>query len=430
MPIRPVTSKGANTRVRTGVEKRAPEQLAQVVLRVNPDGSKLTVGDVARIKREGADRKRSYFVGDQPGDLDPGGPVGPMGDAIRIAGPGRGIAAEMQATLPAGVTIDLIRTRAEAITNRLNILIDNGAVGLVLVVLLLFLFLNARTAFWVAAGIPVSMLTAIALMYAFGLTINMVSLFALIITLGIVVDDAIVVGEHADARVSQMGRGTGGGGGERRPAHGAAGVFGDLDHDHRVFRADRDFGRFGDLIADIPFTVIAVLAASLVECFLILPNHMAHALKHSAKEHWYDLPLAAGQSGFRLGARDPVPAVHRGRDLGAVSGVGGGGSAAGDASLAVHRRRREMAVLQRARARQRDRQFRHGARRHTRPFAGTDARACRSAVEAVGRDYDERFGIEPGAICGGRGGRQFGPRSLSGASHQGCLICWAGSRSS
>jgi multidrug efflux pump subunit AcrB len=48
-------------------------------------------------------------------------------------------------------------------------------------------------------------------------------------------------------------------------------------------------GRFGDLIADIPFTVIVVLLASLVECFLILPNHMAHAL-NIRKEHWYDCP--------------------------------------------------------------------------------------------------------------------------------------------
>ncbi|MEL6315979.1 MAG: efflux RND transporter permease subunit, partial [Pseudomonadota bacterium] len=86
------------------------------------------------------------------------------------------------------------------ITARLNILIDNAIIGLGLVICLLFLFLNARTAFWVAAGIPVALLAAIALMYLGGLTINMVSLFGLIITLGIVVDDAIVVGEHADHR--------------------------------------------------------------------------------------------------------------------------------------------------------------------------------------------------------------------------------------
>jgi len=139
------------------------------------------------------------------------------------------VAEDLALTLPTGTSIDLIRTRSEAITGRLDILVDNGAVGLGLVVLLLFLFLNARTAFWVAAGIPVAMFGAIALMYIAGLTINMVSLFALIITLGIVVDDATTV--IAFFGLVAVG------------------------------------GRFGDLIADIPFTVIVVLIASLVECF-------------------------------------------------------------------------------------------------------------------------------------------------------------------
>ncbi len=98
-------------------------------------------------------------------------------------------------------------------------MLDNGLTGLMLVVALLFLFLNARTAFWVAAGIPVAMLAAIALMYAVGITINMISLFALIITLGIVVDDAIVVGEHADFRVRQLGEDPGRG---RRKCRAAA----------------------------------------------------------------------------------------------------------------------------------------------------------------------------------------------------------------
>jgi len=57
-------------------------------------------------------------------------------------------------------------------------------------------------------------------------------------------------------------------------------------------------GRFGTLIADIPFTVIVVLTASLIECFLILPHHMSHALKHSAKNHWYDWPSRVVNVGF------------------------------------------------------------------------------------------------------------------------------------
>jgi multidrug efflux pump subunit AcrB len=128
------------------------------------------------------------------------------GDAIAIQRQVEGVAAELESRLPEGTSIDLIRTRAEAISGRLNILLDNALLGLALVVGLLFLFLNARTAFWVAAGIPVALIAAIALMYAAGLTLNMISLFALIITLGIVVDDAIVVGEHADYRYRRWAR--------------------------------------------------------------------------------------------------------------------------------------------------------------------------------------------------------------------------------
>ena len=73
-----------------------------------------------------------------------------QGDAIRIQHRVEEVAASMEETLPDGVDIRLIRTRAEAISGRLNILLDNGLLGLGLVVALLFLFLNARTAFWQA----------------------------------------------------------------------------------------------------------------------------------------------------------------------------------------------------------------------------------------------------------------------------------------
>ena len=287
----------ANTRVRTGVEKRSADQIADIVLRSNPDGSNLTVGDVGTIIIEGIDRERSYFVGENPA-ISIRVDRSDQGDAIAIQRKVEEVAAEFQASLPDGVTVDLIRTRAEAITGRLDILLDNGLTGLLLVVLLLFLFLNARTAFWVAAGIPAAMMAAIALMYAAGITINMISLFALIITLGIVVDDAIVVGEHADhlarSGLSPVEAA------ERAAQRMALPVFAaTLTTIIAFFGLVAIGGRFGDLIADIPFTVIAVLAASLVECFLILPNHMAHAIAHSAKEHWYDIPSRVVNRGFR-----------------------------------------------------------------------------------------------------------------------------------
>ncbi len=286
----------AALRVRTGVEKRSAEQIAGIVLRSNPDGSNLTVGDVARISVAGADRERSYFVGANQA-ISVRVDRSDKGDAIEIQERVQEVAAQLQATLPEGTTVDLIRTRAEAITGRLNILLDNGLTGLALVVALLFLFLNARTAFWVAAGIPTAMLAAIALMYVAGLTLNMISLFALIITLGIVVDDAIVVGEHADHR-ARMGEGPYEAA-ENAARRMALPVFSaTLTTVIAFFGLVAIGGRFGDLIADIPFTVIVVLIASLVECFLILPNHMAHALAKSAKVAWYDRPSQVINRGF------------------------------------------------------------------------------------------------------------------------------------
>ncbi|MGE4326358.1 MAG: efflux RND transporter permease subunit [Pseudodonghicola sp.] len=289
---------GANARVRTGTEKRSAEQLASVVLRSNDDGSKLTIGDVAQIRVQGTDRARAYFVGDHSA-MSIRVDRSDAGDAIKIQHQVEDVVAKMQLSLPKGVSAQLIRTRAEAITDRLDILVDNGLMGLVLVVVLLFLFLNARTAFWVAAGIPASMFAAIALMYTFGITINMISLFGLIITLGIVVDDAIVVGEHADFRARHL---------KEHPVqaaenaarHMAMPVFASTATTViAFFGLEAIGGRFGDMIKDIPFTVIVVLLASLVECFLILPNHMSHALAHSEKEHWYDIPSRVVNRGFR-----------------------------------------------------------------------------------------------------------------------------------
>ena len=285
-------------RVRTGVAKRSADQIKDIVLRSDGAGTQLTIGDVARVYVEGIDRDRAYFVGTNPA-ISIRVDRSDQGDAIDIQRQVEEVAATMEATLPEGVTIDLIRTRAEAITGRLNILLDNGLLGLALVVALLFLFLNARIAFWVAAGIPVAMTAAIAMMYAAGLTINMISLFALIITLGIVVDDAIVVGEHADFRARRLGEDptTAAENAARRmftPVFSAT-----ITTVIAFFGLVAIGGRFGDLIADIPFTVIVVLIASLVECFLILPNHMKHALAHTAKEHWYDWPSRQVNKGFR-----------------------------------------------------------------------------------------------------------------------------------
>ena len=276
-------------RIRTGVAKRGARDIGEIVLRSNADGSALTVADVATVIEEGVDRDRAYFVGGASAisiRID----RSDQGDAIEIQAQVQEVAEAMNETLPPEVKVELIRTRSEVISARLSILLENGLQGLGLVLLLLFLFLNVRTAFWVAAGIPAAMSAAIALMYLSGLTINIISLFALIITLGIVVDDAIVIGEHADFRARVLGEVP------MEAAENAAKrmftpVFSaTLTTVIAFFGLVAIGGRFGDLIADIPFTVIVVLIASLAECFLVLPNHMAHSITNSTSIRWYDWP--------------------------------------------------------------------------------------------------------------------------------------------
>ncbi|WP_298839364.1 efflux RND transporter permease subunit [uncultured Roseobacter sp.] len=288
---------GTNTRVSTGSEKRAADQIADIVLRTSEDGSQLTLGDVAILKRPGPDRDLSLFVGATPAvsiRVDRSA----QGDAIDIQNTVEETVADLQRTLPEGVKAELVNTRSDAISSRLSMLIENGLTGLALVVGLLFLFLNARTAFWVAAGIPVAMLAALSIMYLGGQTLNMITLFGLIITLGIVVDDAIVVGEHADYRARHLGEApvVAAENAARRMAMPVlAATLTTIIAFSGLAMIDGWYGRF---VRDIPLTVVAVVAASLIECFLILPNHMSHALAARARERWYDWPSRQVNRGF------------------------------------------------------------------------------------------------------------------------------------
>jgi len=274
----PAGDVSGSARVRTGVEKRTADEIEAIILRTDTDGAALTIGDIATVFVEGIDRERAYFVGDNPA-ISIRVDRAATGDAIEVQETVQRVADAYEATLPSGSSIDLIRARAELITGRLNILYDNALVGLVLVVALLFLFLNARTAFWVAAGIPVALGGAIALMYMAGLTINMISLFGLIITLGIVVDDAIVVGEHADYRHRHLGEG---------PAEAAENAAKKMFSP--VFSAT--------LTTIIAFFGLVLVGGRFGECFFILPHHMYKALSGSGKNKWYDAPSRFVNRGF------------------------------------------------------------------------------------------------------------------------------------
>ena len=182
---------------------------------------------------------------------------------------------ELIPTLPAGVDIRVWNNDADLLRDRLGLLVENGLLGLVLVLLSLALFLEIRLALWVAVGIAVSFVGTFAVMAALGVSINLMSLFAFILAIGIVVDDAVVVGENIYA---ERERGAGGIAGSIRGARRVTGlvIFGVLTTVVAfcpLFFIPSSIGR---IVGEIPVIVISVLIFSLIESLLILPNHLSH----------------------------------------------------------------------------------------------------------------------------------------------------------
>ncbi len=183
---------------------------------------------------------------------------------------------ETRPQLPPSITIQVFSERWQLIKERILLLLKNGVGGLVLVLLILYLFLSARVAFWVAVGIPVSFMATLAVLYLVGGSINMISLFALIMALGIIVDDAIVVGEDAQAHF-EMGEDPlmASEGGARRML--APVMASSLTTVAAFLPLMLIGGHMGAIMMAIPMVIICVIVASLIESFLILPGHLRHA---------------------------------------------------------------------------------------------------------------------------------------------------------
>ncbi len=178
--------------------------------------------------------------------------------------------------LPKGVEFKVYDASWELIKERMDLLVRNGLGGLILVIGILFLFLHGRVAWWVAVGIPVSFMATLAIMLLLGGSINMISMFALIMALGIIVDDAIVVGEDALSHY-QMGEHSlqASEGGARRML--APVIASSLTTVASFLPLMMIGGIMGNILFDIPFVVICVIIASLIESFLILPGHLRHS---------------------------------------------------------------------------------------------------------------------------------------------------------
>jgi len=191
------------------------------------------------------------------------------------------VAAE-QARAPSGIRLTLTQDRSSVVRDRLNMLLDNGMAGLLMVFLVLWLFFSFRYSFWVTMGLPVSFLGGLFVLPMLGITINMISMVGLLIGIGLLMDDAIVIAENIAAR---LGRGD-------KPMQAAItgvkqvlpGIASSFTTTILIFGSLAFIsGEIGQILRVLPVVLLVVLSVSLVEAFLVLPNHLGHSLGHMQK---------------------------------------------------------------------------------------------------------------------------------------------------
>ena len=221
--------------------------------------TRIDLGDIATIERVPKERQ-AYLTVEGKRALVLVVRRAESGDSLRAAGLLRSWLDKTQPTLPPSVQVQVFSERWQLIKQRIGVLVKNGGSGLTLVLIVLFLFLSGRVAFWVAVGIPVSFMATLAVLYLSGGSINMISLFALIMALGIIVDDAIVVAEDAPVTASSL---------TTIAAFLPLMLVG---------------GRIGNIMSAIPLVIVSVIIASLIESFLILPGHLRYAFRN-ARHH-------------------------------------------------------------------------------------------------------------------------------------------------
>ena len=268
--------------IRSRNQRRTPLEFESLSV-VSEQDKRINLGDIANIERRIKSASPFITVGDKTAVV--------MvlrrnenGDSLESAQILREWLDETRPTLPPTIQIQLFNDRWELIKDRILLLLKNGAGGLVLVLLILYLFLSTRVAFWVAVGIPVSFMATLAVLYLVGGSINMISLFALIMALGIIVDDAIVVGEDAQAHYD-MGedplKASEGGARRMLPPVLASSLTTIAAFLPLMFIG----GHIGNIMLAIPVVIICVIIASLIESFLILPGHLRHAFVHAHGKH-------------------------------------------------------------------------------------------------------------------------------------------------
>lgn len=258
--------------------RRTPDQLSELKVVSAVSGAEIRLGDIAKITdRFELNEEKTLFNGRRAAILEVIKPK--QQDTLIVVDAVKQFLEHEKAVAPPGVTFDLTNDRSSIVRDRLFMLVENGAQGLFLVFLTMWLFFQGRFAFWVAMGLPISFLGALFMMSVLGLSINMITMVALLIATGLLMDDAIVIAENIAAHLRKGKTAL------QSAIDGtkevSAGVLSSFLTTVAVF-APLAFlsGDMGKVLQFIPMVLIIVLAVSLIEAFLILPHHLAHSLKH------------------------------------------------------------------------------------------------------------------------------------------------------
>ena len=273
LPAGSVESEDGAILLRTQGLMRSGREYEEVVVLTRPDGTALKLKDVATVVDGFEDADLVSRFNGQPAAVVQVFCIGDQ-NALDISDYVHQYIEDKRLTLPAGIHIGYALDGAQILRSRIDLLISNARLGLVLVFICLSLFLDLRLAFWVMMGIPISFLGAFVLMEPFDASINMLSLFAFIVALGIVVDDAIIVGENIFSHR------------EQGKPFGRAAIDGALEVGtpvmFSVMTSIAAFmplffveGMMGKFMSIIPVVVVSVLLLSLIESLFILPAHLS-----------------------------------------------------------------------------------------------------------------------------------------------------------
>ena len=281
LPAGMMAQQDATRELRSIEQRRSPQDFETLPV-LSGDRIRLQLGDVAVIRQEARDNQTVMENKGMPA-VELQLQRAENGNSLAAAKVLEGWLADTRPTLPPTMELEVYDETWQLLEDRISLLVNNGLGGLVLVVALLYLFLPGRVAAWVAIGIPTAFMAALAVLWLVGGSINMISLFALIMALGVIVDDAIVVGEDADAH-ARMGEES------IYAAEGAAKrmVWPVLASSLTTVAAFMPLlvvgGIIGNILGDIPLVMICVLIASLLECFVVLPVHLRSAFTKKARK--------------------------------------------------------------------------------------------------------------------------------------------------